>query len=175
MALASVRGLVARRLRERRLRKLKAQGLQIADDCRIMSWPAFGSEPYLISIGHGVTIASGVVFVTHDGGTWVLRRDPRYERLIRYGRIVIHDDSFIGNGAILLPGIEIGPRSVIAAGAVVTKTIPPDSVAAGVPAKVVTSIDDYGARLLAETPDYDHAEYLADKRKVLEELYPRPW
>ncbi|WP_330218339.1 acyltransferase [Ornatilinea apprima] len=55
--------------------------------------------------------------------------------------IVIDDDVWIGSGAIVLDGVTIGKGSVIAAGAVVTKDIPPHSVAAGVPAKVIRSID----------------------------------
>lgn len=53
--------------------------------------------------------------------------------------VVIDDDVWIGRRAIILPGVHIGEGCVIGAGAVVTKDIPPYSVAAGVPAKVVKS------------------------------------
>lgn len=55
--------------------------------------------------------------------------------------IHIGDDCWIGGGAIILPGVRIGSRSVIGAGAVVTHDIPEDSVAVGNPAKVVRKIN----------------------------------
>lgn len=54
--------------------------------------------------------------------------------------ITIGDDCWIGGGAIICPGITIGNRCIIAAGAVVTKDIPDDSMAAGVPAKVIRKL-----------------------------------
>ncbi|MFH1824872.1 MAG: acyltransferase [Candidatus Firestonebacteria bacterium] len=51
--------------------------------------------------------------------------------------IIIEDDVWIGAGAIILDGVVIGKGSVIGAGAVVTKSIPPFSVAAGVPARII--------------------------------------
>lgn len=54
--------------------------------------------------------------------------------------ITIGDDCWIGGGAIICPGVTIGNRCIIAAGAVVTKDIPADSMAAGVPAKVIRNL-----------------------------------
>jgi acetyltransferase-like isoleucine patch superfamily enzyme len=56
---------------------------------------------------------------------------------IRTGDITIEDDCWIGYRAILLPGVHIGHGTVVAAGAVVTKDLPPMVVAAGVPAKIL--------------------------------------
>ena len=102
------------------LRRLKKAGLQIADDCRLLAWPScFGAEPFLVSIGRHVTITSRVRFITHDGGTWVFRDLPELREVIKYGRIIVHDNCFIGFGATILPGVSIGPNSIVAAGAVV--------------------------------------------------------
>jgi acetyltransferase-like isoleucine patch superfamily enzyme len=51
--------------------------------------------------------------------------------------IVIEDDCWIGHGAVILDGVTVGEGSVIGAGAVVTKNIPPYSVAVGIPAQVI--------------------------------------
>ncbi len=51
--------------------------------------------------------------------------------------VSIGDDCWIGDGAIILPGVEIGPHSIVAAGAVVTKSFPAYSVLGGVPAKCI--------------------------------------
>lgn len=54
--------------------------------------------------------------------------------------ILIKENAWIGAGATLLPGITIGKNSVVAAGALVTKDVPPDTVVGGVPAKILKSI-----------------------------------
>ncbi len=158
-----------------RLNRLKKQGLQIADDCRLMSMPNFGSEPYLISIGKHVTIASNVTFINHDGGAWVFRQQPKYKEVIKFGRITIHDNCFIGYGVTIMPGVTIGPNSVVGTGAVVTKDVPPNTVAVGLPAKPIMTIEEYAERSLAATPEYDRANYKSHKIEELLKLYPRPW
>jgi len=158
-----------------RLRKFVRRGLQIADDCRLMGMPDFGSEPYLISIGRHVTITGGVTFINHDGGTWVFRDQERFREVISYGRITIHDNCFIGKGATLMPGVSIGPNAVVAAGAVVTKDVPPNCVVGGVPARLIKRLEDYSEGALAATPAYDRQAYRRDKVAELLRLFPRPW
>ncbi len=55
--------------------------------------------------------------------------------------IVIEDDCWLGAGAVITDGVRVGKGSVVAAGAVVTRDVPPHSVVAGVPAKVIKTID----------------------------------
>jgi galactoside O-acetyltransferase len=55
------------------------------------------------------------------------------------GVIIINDDVWIGSNAVILKNVEIGEGAVVAAGAVVTKDIPPYSIVAGVPAKIISS------------------------------------
>lgn len=158
-----------------KLRGYIKQGLQISPDCRLVGCPNFGSEPYLISIGKHVTITSGVSFIAHDGGTWVFRDQPKYKDVISYGRIVIHDNCFIGYGATIMPGVTVGPNAVIATGAVVTKDVPPNTVVGGVPARVLMTVEEYAEKSLDRTPDYDRAAYRTDKVAELLRLFPRPW
>jgi hypothetical protein len=101
----------------------------------------FGSEPYLITIGNGVTIGAGTEFITHDGGLRVVRDE--YPGAFRYRRITVGDRAFIGARSLILPGVTIGEAAVIGAGSVVTKSVPPRTVAAGVPARVIKSVADY--------------------------------
>jgi len=164
------------KLSQRRLERYKQAGLQIADDCRINGMPFFGTEPYLISIGNGVTMSGGVRFLTHDGATWVFRNsDPKYKTVRRFGRITIHDGCFIGYGAMFLPDTSVGKGSVVAAGAIVTKHFPEGSVVAGVPAKLICTVEEYAEKLLAENKDYDEARYKSDKKAELLRLFPYPW
>jgi len=53
--------------------------------------------------------------------------------------VTIGEDVWVGAGTVIVAGVTIGDRSVVAAGSVVTKDIPPDSIAAGVPARVLRS------------------------------------
>jgi acetyltransferase-like isoleucine patch superfamily enzyme len=168
-------GVILRLVRRWRLARARRAGLQIADDVRMTGWPTFGSEPYLVSIGPRVGIAAKVVFITHDGGTRVFRDQAGYENVIKYGRITIHENSIIGYGVILLPGVEIGPNSVVAAGSVVTKSVPPNSLAMGVPARVFMTTEEYARQSLATSPTYDVEAYRRDKEAELLRIFPRPW
>jgi acetyltransferase-like isoleucine patch superfamily enzyme len=102
---------------------------------------AFGSEPYLVSVGDHVTVTSGVLSVTHDGGVWVFRADD--PEIDVFGRIRVGSNVFIGLGATLMPGVSVGDNCVIGAAAVVTRDIPSDCVAVGVPARPVKSLSEY--------------------------------
>lgn len=157
------------------IKSLKKKGVQISDDCRITGKIGVGSEPYLISIGRKVTIADGVMIQTHDGGSWIFRENVENEYLIRYGRVNIYDNCFIGHRATLMPGVSIGPNSVVAAGAVVTKDVLPNTVVAGVPARIVATKDEYFEGLKKKVPNYDKERFKNDKKNLLLELYPRPW
>lgn len=150
-----------------RLRRLRRQGLTIADDCRLSGMPSFGSEPYLVTIGRHVAMSDEVAFITHDGGTHVFRERKGYEDVIKYGRITVLDNCVIGYRATILPGVVIGPNSVVSAGAVVTRNVPPNTVVAGNPAVPIMGIEQYAQWARAGTPVYDVEEYRRDKRAAL--------
>jgi acetyltransferase-like isoleucine patch superfamily enzyme len=141
----------------------------------MMGFPTFGSEPFLVSIGRHVTISFGVSFITHDGGTFVFRDQKRYEQVIKFGRITIHDNCFIGARSILMPGVTIGPNSVVAAGSVVTKDAGPNVVVGGVPAKVICSVEEYAEGSLRKLCPYNRKDYLNNQKQELLRLFPKPW
>ncbi|NTW87564.1 MAG: acyltransferase [Desulfobulbaceae bacterium] len=122
-----------------------------------------------------MTISAGCTFITHDGGTWVIRESQKYRDVIKYGRIVVHDNCFIGAGCTIMPGVSIGPNCVVATCAVVTKNVPPNTVVGGVPARIIMSIEEYAEKSLAQTPDYNRKAYRSDKVSELLRLFPRPW
>lgn len=129
-----------------RIRYLRRLGARIGEGCQILtSYDAFGTEPWLIEIGNRVTITLGVVFLTHDGASRLFRDQipggSRYGN--RFGRILIQDNSFIGANSILLPGVKVGPNSIVGAGSVVNKDVPPNMVYAGVPAKPIMTLEEY--------------------------------
>jgi len=122
-------------------------GVRVGERCKLIS-TSFGSEPYLVTIGNHVEVTDGVRFITHDGAVWVLRDEsPNIDVL---APITVEDNVFIGMNAIILPGVTIGSNSVIAAGAVVTKNVASGTVVAGVPARLVCTIDEYRRRSVAK-------------------------
>ena len=132
-----------------------AEGLRVASGARV-------APPHPLTIGRGVSIGRGTVimaggrigdfclisahclFVGREDhsinevgaplahATWVGDRPATSRDLLRIG-----DDVWIGAGALVLSGIEIGSFSVVAAGAVVTRDVPEFSIVAGNPAKIV--------------------------------------
>lgn len=100
-----------------------------------------GTEPYLIKIGNHCTITAGVALLTHDGGAWVFRNE--IPELNVFGKIEIKDNCFIGIDSIIMPNVTIGPNSVVGAGSIVTKDVPPNVVVAGVPAREICSLEEY--------------------------------
>lgn len=125
----------------------RKKGVSVGEHCRIYikSW---GSEPFLIFIGDHVTVTSGVKFITHDGSTCLVK-DQHGKRYQRFAPIQVGSHVFIGVNSIIMPGVKIGSNVVIGAGSVVTKDIPDNSVAIGVPAKVVSSFADYATKIQA--------------------------
>ncbi len=104
----------------------------IGSNCSIQSCVYI---PPRVKIGNNVFIAPRVVF-TND-------RYPPSRRLIE---TIVEDDVVIGANATIVAGIRIGKGAVVAAGAVVVKDVPPDTVVAGVPAKPIMSRDEYERR-----------------------------
>ena len=68
-------------------------------------------------------------------------------KLDRVGKVDIRDNVYVGYRAIVLPGVTIGPDAIVAAGALVTRDVPPGTVVAGVPAKVVGTVEETVKRL----------------------------
>ncbi len=66
---------------------------------------------------------------------------PFVEQGITAQGIVIEDDVWLGSNCVITDGVRVGKGAVVAAGAVVTKDVPPHTIAAGVPAKVIREID----------------------------------
>lgn len=124
----------------------------------------FGSEPWLIKIGNNVHIVSGCNFVNHDGGVLILR--DKYPDLELTDRINIGDNVYIGINCTILPGVNIGSNVIIGAGSIVTKDIPSNSVAAGVPARVIKGLDQYLEKAKINSLGYGNLS-ASDKAKAL--------
>ncbi len=114
-------------------------GVRIGKKCLIAT-RNWSSEPYLISIGSNVQITSDVRFQTHGGGNVVREQIPDFDS---FGKIVVKDWAYIGAGSQIMPGVTIGTHSLVAAGSIVTKSVPDYTVVGGNPAKIICSIEEY--------------------------------
>jgi maltose O-acetyltransferase len=136
---------------------LRRQGVIIGHDSTVL-YPSYidGRLPYLVEIGNQVTISLYVTILTHDATT------AYAGDLIKVGRVVIRDHSFIGANSTIMCNVTIGPNAIVGAGSVVTGDIPPDTVCAGSPARVVCSIDEFikrHAELGRELPLFEAGNY----------------
>ncbi len=155
------------------LRSFVRRGLKLGRDVRIVGKPDFGSEPYLITIGDHVTVSTHVEFVTHDGATWVFRDRPEYRGLQRFGPIEIGSNCFIGTRSVILPGVRIGDNCVVGAGSVVTRTVPDNTVVAGVPARAICTYDEYVERTVPRCR-YFPPEVASEPDRLREALLSTP-
>ena len=101
------------------------------------------SDPKLIKFHNNDIVTSNVTFVNHDIFHLGLSKLGKGEFYYQTGCIEVMDNVFIGCNSTILNNVRIGPNVIVAAGSVVTKDVPPNSVVAGVPAEVIGTFDDY--------------------------------
>lgn len=111
-------------------------GIDIADYCLICPGVRIGSAVG-VRLGNGVMLANGVYITDSDWHDLYDRVSPGDNA----ARVVIEDNAWIGDGAIVCKGVRVGRNSVVGAGSVVVGDVPPNTVAAGNPARVVKELD----------------------------------
>lgn len=132
----------------------KSKGMKVGENLYVQGVPNFGSEPFLIEIGNHVTIAEDVSFINHGGDARVTKKIEKFKDGRNFGRIKIGNNTFVGKGTILMPGISIGDNCIVGSLSVVSSSIPDNSVYAGTPAKFICTIDEYGEKLLKNNTKY---------------------
>lgn len=95
------------------------------------------SHCWLIEIGDNVTMAPRVHILCHDAST------KQFLGYTKIGRVNIGDNVFIGTESVILPGVTIGKNVIVGANSTVTHDIPDNSVAAGSPAKIICTLEEY--------------------------------
>lgn len=120
----------------------RRKGVKIGEHCLIgtRNWP---SEPYLIAIGDHVQVTHGVSIYTHGGSNAIRERHPDLDV---FGKVIIEDWAYIGAYSQIMPGVTIGKGALIAAGSVVTKSVPPHVVVGGNPARYICTVEEFYER-----------------------------
>lgn len=146
---------------DRRIQLLRMQGMKIGKNCYIgsnVSLGRGGKDP--IEIGNNCVL-TGCTVLGHDAAPALfldeLQGDTIFERKSLKLKTVIGNNVFIGVNAVILAGVSIGDNCIIGAGAIVTHNIPPGNVAAGNPAKIIMSLEEYKVkyrRIYDSHPEY---------------------
>lgn len=143
MRILKIAKLIYNRIYLSPIKYARKVGVSLGENCYIETRD-FGSEPYLITIGNYVQIVNGVTFLTHGGiwALWLVDKDAD-----TFGKIVIKDNTYIGAKSVILPGVTIGKDVIVAAGSVVTKSVPDGMIVGGNPAKIIGTTEDYKLRM----------------------------
>ena len=138
-------------------------GVNVGADNFIPDKRCWSSEPYLITVGSHYQITYGVRLFTHGGANVAREMYPDFDI---FGKIVIGDWVYIGSGSLIMPGVTIGNNVLVAAGSVVTRSVPSGMIVAGNPARIIGSVDDYIKRNMPYNLNSKRLSR-AEKRKLL--------
>lgn len=132
------------------------------------SYKMFSAEPYLVTLGDNVFITLEAKFICHDGSVLPFRKDIPDLDITK--RISVGNDVFIGLGAVILPGVNIGNKCIIGANSVVTKDVPDNSIVGGNPAKIIKSTDSFIERAKNDSLHIGHL-YGKEKEKAFKKIF----
>lgn len=133
-----------------------------------MSVKTFDMDPWMVTIGENCKISNGCRFVTHDGSAMILRNkipDLEYAAPIHLGK-----NTYLGMEALLLPGTVLGENCIVGARAVVKGVFPDNCVIAGVPAKIIMTLDEYESKMIKKSTHTGHLRG-EERRSKLRALY----
>jgi acetyltransferase-like isoleucine patch superfamily enzyme len=144
----------------------------MGENCSVLVTTLF-TDAHMVVLGNNVHFST-CALICHDGSVAMLNR-AYGKTLDALGPIEIKDNCFIGYQAIILPGVTIGANCIVAAGAVVTKDVPDNTMVAGVPAKPIGATDAYVAKLTEKTKGLPWVELLekfeGGDRSVIQALH----
>lgn len=157
---------------EQRWARLRSQGMKIGKDVWLpaSTWIDY-DYCFLISIGDHCGFGEECYILAHDA------QMDEFLDAGRIGCVVIQPSCHIGARTVVLPGVEIGPRTIVGANSVVSKSLPPDTVCAGSPARVIYTLEEYlqkHQRRLKERPTFPYRNgfpTLEERNAIVEALH----
>jgi maltose O-acetyltransferase len=175
---AKISHSIEAKLVARRWRQLQNMGMRIGKNV-YMPQSTWIDVPhcFLISIGDNCVFGDNCAILAHDA------MPNGFIDATKIGLVEIYEHCHFGFGTIIMPGVKIGPRVVIAANSVVATDIPKNSVARGTPAKVIGALDDYleyHRLAMQKSPCFPYKKYSIEfltasrKREMIEKLKSFP-
>ena len=136
--LSALKAKIERTRLEQRWYKLRQRGMHLGSDVWLPASTWIDPDYcFLISIGDHCGFGEECLILAHDA------QMDEFLDAARIGQVTIHESCHIGARTVILPGVVIGPKTIVGANSVVTRSLPPDTVCAGNPAKVLCSLGDY--------------------------------
>jgi acetyltransferase-like isoleucine patch superfamily enzyme len=152
---------------QRYIAYLRELGIKIGDEC-IARGPRCSaidiSRPSLIEIGDYVDMNLNFTILTHDYATSVFLRTHK-KFINSSGRVKIGNNIYFGKNCTILKGVTIGDNCIIGANSLINKSIPANSVAVGVPAKVICTLEEYYRKRCLESIEeaFDYARSIKER------------
>ena len=161
---------------KRYIQYLKSGGVKVGDGTFVLDPKKIQidiSRPELLEIGENVFLHRGTIILTHDWASWCFVNSHN-DFLPSHGKVKIGNNVWLGENVTILKGVTIGDNVIIGIGSVVTKDIPSNSVAVGIPAKVVGSYEEYYKKrrenYVNECVEYAQA-ILASGKELTKEMF----
>lgn len=149
---------------------------EIGENCKLpVSLPLY---PKLVKLHNHVVMHRSVRLVTHDMLNSFLTKIPdsyQYNHKEILSPIEIMDNVYIGMGSIVLGNVRIGPNVIVHAGSVVASDIPPNSIVAGVPAKVVGKFDIYAKTRILQDRSINFEFSRSGKEEIDDNTVEKAW
>lgn len=148
---------------ERYVKHLRSKGMCIGEGTTIYSPNRCiidETRPWMIEMGRNVQITEGVTLLTH-GYDWSVIKAVYGDILGSAGKIKIGDNVFIGVNSTILKGVTVGDNVIIGANTLITKDVPSNSVVAGNPQRIISSLEDYYKKRLSAQLDEAFELYAA--------------
>jgi len=145
---------------KRRWDKLRAMGMHIGQGVNLpaSTW-IDTSHCFLIRIEDWCGFGEQCLILAHDA-----QMDEFLDAGL-IGKVTIHESCHFGSRTVILPDVEVGPRTIVGANSVISRSLPPETVCVGSPAKVICSLDDYLTQhreRLSQAPQFAWREYNAN-------------
>jgi maltose O-acetyltransferase len=144
-ALENILARVSRLRSQRRLEVLRSLGMRIGTGVQLpaSTWVDL-AHCYLITIGEKSRFGEQCLILAHDA------QMDEFLDAGRLGNVTIHPWCQIGARSTIMAGVEIGPRTIVSPGSVVLRSLPPDTICGGNPARPLGTIEDYLAERRSE-------------------------
>lgn len=159
------------------IRFLKRKGVKIGDGC-VFHDPNTCfvdiDKPYMVTIGNDVHITRGVTIIAH-GYDWIVLHKKYGGFYGSADKVMIGNNVFIGMNSTIFRGADIGDNVIIGIGSLVNSKIPSNTVCAGIPAKVISTLDNYREKRKSKMVEEAVVAYVCAKERNCFELIKDNW